>query len=265
MDDHLKNDLILFGEDETTVPQFKRYLENVTQSTMRSVITDITGAQGTKELAEIFGEKKFPYPKPTKLISRLIDLTTNPGDSILDPFSGSGSTGHAVLKMNAENPTETPRRFVLIEMEEEIEKDVTSVRLDRVIKGYETKKGKKVAGLSGHYSRWKIGEPLLTARGSLNKEVSELAIAQILAGENNLPLVEDKTFPNNVIAEDDSKVVFYYSSEHGALDDDDIENVDAIRKGRQAVVYTINSYVDEERVGDEVRVLILPYDFPVLQ
>jgi hypothetical protein len=48
----------------------------------------------------------------------VIQISTNPGDLILDSFSGSGTTGHAVLKQNAEDGGE--RRFILVEMDEKI-------------------------------------------------------------------------------------------------------------------------------------------------
>ncbi len=58
-------------------------------------------ADGTKMLQELFGGLAvFSNPKPTKLISRLIELSTNENDIILDFFAGSGTTAHAVLESN---------------------------------------------------------------------------------------------------------------------------------------------------------------------
>ncbi|GAA7411430.1 hypothetical protein ID0983_04630 [Helicobacter pylori] len=66
----------------------------------KSVIENIGGGNGTKEVNALFNQKIFSNPKPLKLISRLIELSTNEGDIILDFFAGSGTTAHAVLESN---------------------------------------------------------------------------------------------------------------------------------------------------------------------
>gem|GEM_PF-1388120 len=63
-----------------------------------------------KELRDVFGTQSsldFFTPKPTRLIERILQIATNPGDLILDSFAGSGTTGHAVLKMNAAETART--------------------------------------------------------------------------------------------------------------------------------------------------------------
>ncbi len=69
-------------------------------SPARNVIENIGGGNGTKEVNDLFNQKIFNNPKPLKLISRLIELSTNEGDIILDFFAGSGTTAHAVLESN---------------------------------------------------------------------------------------------------------------------------------------------------------------------
>jgi adenine-specific DNA-methyltransferase len=64
-----------------------------------------------KELVSVMdfqdSESVFITPKPTRLIERVLQIATNPGDLVLDSFAGSGTTGHAVLKMNAALPRST--------------------------------------------------------------------------------------------------------------------------------------------------------------
>lgn len=61
-------------------------------------------SNGTKQMKEIFPEGSgFNYPKPTKLIKRIIKLLPNPNALILDFFAGSGTTGHAVMELNKED------------------------------------------------------------------------------------------------------------------------------------------------------------------
>ncbi|MGN8360384.1 site-specific DNA-methyltransferase, partial [Helicobacter pylori] len=69
-------------------------------SPARNVIENIGGGNGTKEVNGLFNQKIFNNPKPLKLINRLIELSTNEGDTILDFFAGSGTTAHAVLESN---------------------------------------------------------------------------------------------------------------------------------------------------------------------
>ncbi len=75
---------------------------------------------GTKEISEIFSNKVFGFPKPVDLIKYLIKATTstsvNNGDIILDFFSGSATTAHAVMQLNAEDGGN--RKFILVQLPE---------------------------------------------------------------------------------------------------------------------------------------------------
>ena len=104
-----------------------------------------TMRQAKAMLREIFGTSDlFNTPKPITLIERILQIATNPGDLVLDFFAGSGTTGHAVLKMNAERPDEPPRRFILVsnteataeEPEKNLCRDVCRQRVANVISGY---------------------------------------------------------------------------------------------------------------------------------
>ena len=89
---------------------------------------------GTKEITTLFGSKKFSFPKPVELIKYLIEVATlrNKNAIILDFFAGSGTTGHAVMKLNAEDGGN--RKFILCtNNENNICRDVTYERIKRVI------------------------------------------------------------------------------------------------------------------------------------
>lgn len=88
-----------------------------------------------KELHEIMqgqGESFFT-PKPTSLIERILEITTDENSVILDSFAGSGTTAHAVLKVNQKDGGN--RRFILIECEDYAD-TLTAERVRRVISGY---------------------------------------------------------------------------------------------------------------------------------
>ena len=71
---------------------------------------------GTKEVSGIFDGKVFSYPKPTSLIKYLIAVSTDSDSTVLDFFSGSATTAHAVMKLNAEDGGH--RRFIMVQLPE---------------------------------------------------------------------------------------------------------------------------------------------------
>jgi len=94
---------------------------------------------GINELAAIVGPKhNFETVKPLKLFSKIIQLWCPPSGIVLDPFAGSGTTGHAVLQLNED--AEASRRFILIEQSRPERGDayartLLAERLRRVITG----------------------------------------------------------------------------------------------------------------------------------
>ena len=103
---------IYFGKDGNGVPRIMRFLSEVeglvpwTWWPHEDVgHTD----EARKEVQSLFGtQTAFDTPKPTRLIQRILQIATNPGDLILDSFAGSGTTGHAVLRMNASGRVGVP-------------------------------------------------------------------------------------------------------------------------------------------------------------
>ncbi len=109
------------------------------------------GGVATEEVKNVLGSKAFPYPKPLSLIKGLLAQATRPGDIVLDFFAGSGTTGQAVLELNAEDGGR--RRFVLCSSTEANDKepaknlcrDVCAERMRRVMQGYGDKAGHSLA------------------------------------------------------------------------------------------------------------------------
>jgi len=91
---------------------------------------------GTKPLESILGEAKlFDFPKSVILIEDILRLTTDASATVLDFFAGSGTTGHAVLNLNARDGGN--RQFILCtNNENKIAEDVTYPRIKKVISGY---------------------------------------------------------------------------------------------------------------------------------
>ena len=90
---------------------------------IKSVLKDIPDTQkARKEMEELFGSQDiFPYPKTKELIRNLVKLSTNSDSIILDFFSGSGTTGHAVMQTNAEDNGK--RKFIMVQLNEDCPSD----------------------------------------------------------------------------------------------------------------------------------------------
>ncbi len=138
-----------------------------------SVLASGMTQEGGKLLQQMLGSKVFAYPKPLSLVRSLVRASTRKSDLVLDSFAGTGTTGHAVLDLNAEDGG--TRRFVLIEMEEGIARDITGERLRRAVNGYTFAKPKggtgTVAGLGSGFRHCALGEPLFAEDGHLCRAV----------------------------------------------------------------------------------------------
>ena len=150
-----------FGADGKGIPRRKTYLferdgKNVwTWWDNKSVGHT---QEATKEIAKVFGTPTaFDYPKPVRLIQRVIQIASHKDSIILDSFAGSGTTAHAVLNLNKADGGH--RRFILIEMMDYAD-SITAERVKRVISGYGSGKS-AVLGTGGDFSFYDLGEPLM--------------------------------------------------------------------------------------------------------
>lgn len=102
--------------------------KRMTTISIKSVLKDMPDTQmARKELEELFGSQDyFSYPKTVELPKLFCKLATNEGDIILDFFSGSATTAHAVMKTNAEDNGK--RKFILIQLPEEIGSDMEAYK-----------------------------------------------------------------------------------------------------------------------------------------
>ena len=191
MDRLLADNRILFGEDESKLIELKVYAKDY-RSKLSSVI-ELDGRKGTNEIKALFPESKraFNFPKPTELIEELLAFTTKPGDIVLDSFAGSGTTGHAVMKLNKADGG--GRRFILLEVDPTIAQTLTSQRLRRVCQG-STGDSKLEGGLGGGFRYATLGEPLFNGRGQVRPGLgfADLA-AHVYFAETGEPLVRDIT------------------------------------------------------------------------
>ena len=111
---------IWFGKDGTSRPAYKRFLSEVSDTIPATTMWryDEVGHNdlANKEIRALF-ETTVPFdtPKPTTLIKRILQIASDPDSIILDFFSGSATTAHAVMQLNAEGGN---RRFIMVQLPE---------------------------------------------------------------------------------------------------------------------------------------------------
>jgi DNA modification methylase len=176
MDRLLAEKRIIFGDDEAKLIELKVYVSDY-RAKLASLF-ELDGRVGTNEIKELFPDDKrpFDFPKPTALIEELLSFTTSGDDLILDPFAGSGTTGHSVLKLNQADGQQ--RRFILVEMKPKIAREITTERVRRVAQGYKNAKGENIKGLGGGFRYCELGEPLFDERGKIRETVSFADLAR---------------------------------------------------------------------------------------
>ncbi len=114
---------VWFGESGANMPRLKRYLADVQQGMTATTIWKYTevghNQEGRQELKRLFDDKGyFDGPKPVRLLNRILQISNLDNNSIiLDFFSGSATTAHAVMQLNAEDGGR--RKFIMVQLPEE--------------------------------------------------------------------------------------------------------------------------------------------------
>lgn len=116
---------IWFGEDGKNVPRVKRFLSEVKQGLVPNTLLlpkEVGNSQKAKEdYRNVMGDVNFDNPKPLGLIKFLNILGSQKDSLILDFFSGSATTAHAVMQLNAEDGGN--RRYIMVQLPEKIKED----------------------------------------------------------------------------------------------------------------------------------------------
>ncbi|MCK6630445.1 MAG: site-specific DNA-methyltransferase [Anaerolineae bacterium] len=161
-----KDGRIWWGKEGDSVPAIKRFLSEVKEGLVPQTLwfyKDVGHTQDAKkELLSIINfessDDVFVTPKPSNLIKRILQIATDEDSIVLDSFAGSGTTGQAVLALNAEDGGN--RKFILIEQEDYAD-TLTAERVRRVIGGVAGARDEKLkAGYGGSFTFLTLGEAL---------------------------------------------------------------------------------------------------------
>lgn len=173
-------------------------IESVKHREIGSHVISVLSGHGTtqsqrKELQTMGFD--FPYPKPVDLVKYLISVATSKKDAIiLDSFAGSGTTAHAVLKLNEED--NGFRQFILCELGEYAE-TITAERVRLAMDGYGEGKS-KTDGLGGSFEFFELGEPLFLENELLNESIGIERIRQYVSYSERIPLEQQLPITNNI-------------------------------------------------------------------
>lgn len=172
--------------------------------------TQFGTAQSGKDLLNTIMEKSigFDTVKPVELIKEFFSYFDK-NAIVLDSFSGSGTTAHAVLSLNQQDGGN--RRFICVEMEDYAE-TITAERIRRVINGYGTK-AETQTGTGGGFAFYSVGVPLFVDEYHLNPDAPLTAIREYIAyteGLDNVWQPENGVSPYALGLQNNTAFVFFY-------------------------------------------------------
>ena len=204
--------------------------------------------EAKKEIKTIFGGRMpFDTPKPTRLIERVLQIAAGDDALVLDSFAGSGTTAHAVLRLNAEDGGS--RRFILAELDGYAD-TVTAERVRRVIAGY-GEGSNAVEGVDSGFSYYELGPALFRGDGTLSPGVTRADLARyVWATETRAPY-EDLADEHPYLLGEYAQAVYYLAWEPGeetALTYDLLRGLP--RKGSPTVIYADRCAIAPERLDE---------------
>ena len=198
---HVAEQFLYWGKDGLSrSPRLKKFLNAAKPAVPRTILGFKecgSNQEASLELREFGLESHFATPKPSRLIQRILQIATDKDSIILDSFSGSGTTAQAVLQQNSSDGGS--RKFILVEMEPGICKDITAERVRRVAGGYTNAKGENVEGLGSGFQYCRLSkDPLFDATGAVRADVRFAQLAEFVwfaetgtgfTGKANSPLL----------------------------------------------------------------------------
>lgn len=205
------------------------------------------------------------YPngkKPIKLVKRILQAFTKPDSIVLDSFAGSGTTAHAVLDLN--NDDNGNRKFIVIEMEEEVAETITSKRISTAIKSYENREFE--------FSYYKVGNPIEVGNLLSGKDLPKFEdLARYLyftsTGEEFNP--EKINYENNYIGSSKERDLFlFYKQDKEYLRSTALTLERATQLNeistRRKIVFAPMKYLDQEYLDMyKIDFVQLPYEIYV--
>lgn len=266
---------IWWGTNKDNMPRLKRFLSEVKDGVIPQTLwlyKDVGHTQDAKkELLSIMDFQEtsdvFITPKPSSLILKILNIASDENSIILDSFSGSGTTAHAVLALNKEDGGN--RKFILVECEDYADK-ITAERVRRVINGVKDAKDDNLKkGLGGSFSYFELGDPIEMEgilRGKKLPSYEELAryVFYTATGEEFDPSKIDEK-KNYIGSSKDYDVYLFYKPDieylkSTALNLDRAESLGPV-KTKKRLVFAPTKYLDTETMLEKrIEFCQLPFE-----
>jgi len=188
----------------------------------------------------------FSYPKPTELIKYLISFGAQEQNSIiLDSFAGSGTTAHAVLKLNLEDGGK--RKFIVVQLDEPTENG-EMVNIAEEVTSKRIKKNIIDLGLNDGFDFYEVGQPLFFEDGNLNESVGILKIrSYVWYTETKIGFTEETHLDNKFFLGKKDETAYYFNYEPNETTTLNHEFLATIKtKAEQYVIYADNCLLTKE-------------------
>jgi len=227
---------IWFAKDENTQPSYIQYLDDVKDFLFRSIIS--VKSSGNEELSEHIQGKVFPHPKTYNLIEKLIQAIDGDDFIVLDSFAGSGTTAEAVIRLNGISGN---RKFILIEMEDMVARDITAERVKKAIKKYDYKDG---------FEYCELDKPLFNELGQIEETCDFNQFATYIYFTETQRNIDKKDIDGNFIG-DNTNTEFYLIYKEPKINNLDKSFIKKLRKTEgKKVVYADRCLLDNEELSE---------------
>lgn len=235
----LKQKKVYFGKNGEGVPQRVIYAHESTGIPASNIWTDVaTNKEGKKEILDFFGDNLFDTPKPTSLIIRILQLGSDKNSIVIDSFAGSGTTGHAVMELNKAD--KGSRKFIMVEMEDKVAKDITAERVKRAVKKYDFEDG---------FEYCELDKPLFNEHGQIEDSCDFQQFATYIYFTETQTNIDPKKIDENYIGE--LGVTEYYLLYKGKNKND--LNKSFLKKVKKTdnkkVIYADRCLIDDETLA----------------
>ncbi|MCL4373226.1 site-specific DNA-methyltransferase [Candidatus Parvarchaeota archaeon] len=233
----------------------KDYLSSEKTLKVKSLWADkeINYDNGAREISELFGKKVFQYSKPIGLITKILKIGANNNSLILDSFAGSGTTGQAVLDLNKEDGGN--RKFILVELEDKVARDITAERVKRAIKKYNYKDG---------FEFCELDKPLFDQGGQIDKDCTFEQLATYIYFTETKTNINKNTISKEFIGFKCAIFIYLLFNSIGKniLDREFIKKIK--NNGKTKIIYADKCLVDE-RILEKNKILFkqIPYEVKI--
>jgi adenine-specific DNA-methyltransferase len=210
-----KDGLLYFPDDKNRRIQYKRYLRNTEYQSPKSVFY-IDRRAASKELSSLLEGDVFDFPKSPQLLQRFIEAIDSSGDVILDFFSGSATTAHAVMQKNSEDAG--ARRHIMVQLSEPCDE-------------------KSEAFAAGYKNIAEIGKDRIRRAGEKISEELKLELEKELPGSDEYEAIK-RRFDNldtgfRVLKIDDSNMAEVYYQPDQIIQETLALQIDNVKEGRE--------------------------------